>query len=115
MANAVAQPDSSDSVGFTFVELMFAVAVGDAAIQIGKVMQAVRLTGDYFLKDIRQVSPSIAHLLLAVLVIACSSGSDGGVQTPHSLLHGAIGGVSCVVVPNSARRHLSRYLLLHSG
>ncbi len=72
MANAVAQPDSSDSVGFTFVELMFAVAVGDAAIQIGKVMQAVRLTGDYFLKDIRQVSPSIAHLLLAVLVIACS-------------------------------------------
>lgn len=64
--------DRNVLVGLTFVELMFAVAVGDTAAQIAKVVKAIDQSGLPIQESLWIVSTSFAHLTLAVLVIATS-------------------------------------------
>jgi hypothetical protein len=64
--------DGPKDVGLTFVEMMFAVAVGDTASQVAKVMQEVQKSPKDFLSAIWDVSPSLMHLLLVLIVIATS-------------------------------------------
>ena len=67
------QKDSRNVVvGLTFVELMFAVAVGDTAVQIAKVVKAIAVSGLPVCDALWNTSPSLAHLTLALLVIATS-------------------------------------------
>lgn len=71
-ANGDGKPNHGSDVGLTFVELMFAVAVGDAASQLGKVAHEVRQSPADHFTALWQVSPSITHLVLVLLVIAAS-------------------------------------------
>ncbi|MBI3463633.1 MAG: hypothetical protein HY000_11330 [Planctomycetes bacterium] len=52
--------------------MMFAVAVGDTASQVAKVMQEVGKSPRPIQSDLSAVSPSLTHLFLVLLVIATS-------------------------------------------
>jgi hypothetical protein len=59
-------------VGMTFVEMMFAVAVGDTAMQIAKVVRLVDDSSQQIQEAVLSVAPSITHLALVLVVIATS-------------------------------------------
>lgn len=61
----------ASTVGLTFVEMMFAVAVGDAAAQVAKVMDQVQQSTDP-LHSVWDVRAAVAHLFLVIIVIATS-------------------------------------------
>jgi hypothetical protein len=62
----------SASIGLTFVEMAFAVALGDTATQVAEVMKVVGESPAPIHKDLWAVAPSLSHLALTIIVIATS-------------------------------------------
>ena len=58
--------------GMTFVEMMFAVALGDTAAQVAKVMQVVQKSPQAVTEALEEVARALVHLLLVIIVIATS-------------------------------------------
>lgn len=72
-SDATPRPNEPNlQVGLTFVELMFAVAVGDTAAQVAKVTQFESQMSGTTLENYWQLSPAISHLLLVLIIIATS-------------------------------------------
>ena len=67
-----AQNDRKTDVGLTFVEMMFAVAVGETAGQVAKVVGLVTKASGPVSESLLNASPSLAHLGLTIIVIATS-------------------------------------------
>jgi hypothetical protein len=65
-------PSGGNDVGLTFIEMMFAVAAGDTASQVAKVIQQITNSKGPIADALRVASPSIFHLVLVLLLIATS-------------------------------------------